>query len=539
MKKIYEIIVPIKEIYPPYLVLLAIFPILTGYAIFFDYSDRFAIIVAFVWLPVFTIPYSLTGKRAIYYLAVLLYFLFGLLEILHWLILKGPLTTTSLLVTSNTNFDEAIEFLNVKANSNLFLLLPYTLITILAFKNRPEKIISKYKLHFVLLTILGMIVFNYRTISKKAFLLKGVPQIVRVGESFLNEIQLHNKAIANNHLKSNDAVSISNHKEEIFLLILGESASRNHMSLYKYKKNTNPRLREREDIIIYNNVVSPYSNTINSVTSMLSDSNLVNDLSLDKSTDLIDVFHAANFKTYWISNQSPVGVWENIISAMAGKSDQTIFVNLSANSSDESFTKRSYDSKLFEPFNLALQEENIARKFIVLHLSGSHMNYRARYPKDFEEFSGDSKKEKIIAEYDNSILYNDFIVDSLLNSIKNLSIKKSIVSSAIYLSDHGENVYDELDLLGHDFVKSLPKSNVEIPFFIWLSPKFKEFDSIKSSTLELDKNLPFVSDDLFHCVIDLNEIQSSLFEKNRSLFNKKYDSKRKRILEDGEDYDKK
>ena len=96
-----------------------------------------------------------------------------------------------------------------------------------------------------------------------------------------------------------------------------------------------------------------------------------------------------------------------------------------------------------------------------------------------------------------------------------------------------------MDKVGHDYVKTLPKANVEIPFFVWLSPKFKELDSLKAATIELHKGLPFVSDDLFHSIIDLNTIQSSLFDENRSVFNKNYNSKRMRILEDGEDYDKK
>jgi len=540
LKRINKIITLLEEVYPKYLVLLALLPILTGYLIFYDSSDRFAIIVALIWLPLFTIPFSLTRKKIFYRFAVVLYFLIGFIEIGHWLVLKGPLTTTSLLVISNTNYSEVLDFFDLKATASLLFLIPYTFIGILAYKRVPKKTTSKYKIHFVILVLVGMILFNIRTISQKnIFLLKGVPQIVRVIHSFVTEIHLYEKALENNKLKENDAISISKNNEEIFVLIIGESANRNHMSLYDYSKETNPKLQNRDDIVIYDDVVSPYSNTLSSVLSILSESNLENKLALNESKDLIDVFHAAGYKTYWISNQSPVGLWENMITAIGKKSDQTKFVNLSSNSSDEGDSKRSYDYKLYEPFNAALNEENIAKKFIVLHLMGSHSTYRKRYSLDFEEFVGTSKKEQLIAEYDNSILYNDFVVDSLLNSVKNISIKKNIVSSAIYLSDHSENVYDELDKVGHDYVKTLPKANVEIPFFVWLSPKFKKIDSLKSSTIELHKSLPFVSDDLFHSVIDLNTIQSSLFDQSRSIFNKKYNSKRIRVLEDGEDYDKK
>ena len=47
---------------------------------------------------------------------------------------------------------------------------------------------------------------------------------------------------------------------------------------------------------------------------------------------------------------------------------------------------------------------------------GSHTAYRKRYPKEFEKYSGKTDQEQTIAEYHNSILYNDFVVDSFEQS---------------------------------------------------------------------------------------------------------------------------
>lgn len=272
---------------------------------------------------------------------------------------------------------------------------------------------------------------------------------------------------------------------------------------------------------------------------MLSNSNLEQKISFENCVDLIDVFHSAGFKTYWISNQSPIGIWDNLVTVLAKKSDDFTFVNTTSNSSFEAILTTSYDSKLFKPFSAALKEE-VSKKFIVLHLMGSHSSYSKRYPADFDIFEASGGKEKTIAEYDNSVLYNDFIVDSLLNlMMAHISSQNNTVASAIYVSDHGENVYDELDKAGHGYAGNLPKSHVEVPFIVWLSPEYQKTDTIKTAIIRSNILKPFVSDDLFHAIISLNGIQSPLFEEERSIFNPNFNETRQRILEDGKDYDKK
>ncbi len=64
---------------------------------------------------------------------------------------------------------------------------------------------------------------------------------------------------------------------------------------------------------------------------------------------------------------------------------------------------------------------NSEKQFLVVHTSGSHWNYNARYPKEFERFTptcpikvkggaSDCDKLELVNSYDNSILYTDFII---------------------------------------------------------------------------------------------------------------------------------
>lgn len=52
-------------------------------------------------------------------------------------------------------------------------------------------------------------------------------------------------------------------------------------------------------------------------------------------------------------------------------------------------------------------------------------------------------------------------------------------------------------------------------------------------------NKPFISDHLFHSILDLNGLCYENYQETRSIFNTVYDATRRRILEDGIDYDTK
>jgi len=138
MKRFYNGIKILGEIYPIKLVLLVFVPVIIGFIIDYNLSESRYIIINLIWILLFTIPYSVLHKKIIYQSATLVYFIIGSIEITHWIILKGPLTITSLLVISNTNYQESLEFIDLKATSWLLILVPYTLLFIYSFRHPPN-----------------------------------------------------------------------------------------------------------------------------------------------------------------------------------------------------------------------------------------------------------------------------------------------------------------------------------------------------------------------------------------------------------------
>ena len=241
-------------------------------------------------------------------------------------------------------------------------------------------------------------------------------------------------------------------------------------------------------------------------------------------------------KTFWLSNQSPLGFLENIITLMAQQADKTVFLNRTSGLSLSANEIPSYDNVLFPALHKALQD-SARHKFIVLHLIGSHGRYDQRYPAGFDRFSGQSRIETTIANYDNSVLYNDFVIDSLLNIVQYYASQDSTASAAMYVSDHGENVYDDADYAGHDYSDSIYNSIVEIPFLVYLSSEYRNAFPERTGAIEQHQNLPYMTDDLFHSLIDLLNIKTDVLQKSRSIFNQNYNPEKPRILYDGRDYD--
>jgi len=144
-----------------------------------------------------------------------------------------------------------------------------------------------------------------------------------------------------------------------------------------------------------------------------------------------------------------------------------------------SFDVISYDDKLLPVFTAVLND-NSKKRLIVLHTIGSHYRYNLRYPANFEKFkpaldgsistgSNSAKhKELYINAYDNSILYTDHILSKLIHTLS-LTQEPALL---MYLSDHGENLFDDNRELFLHGTATPSKYELEIPLLVWTSDNY-------------------------------------------------------------------
>ena len=165
-----------------------------------------------------------------------------------------------------------------------------------------------------------------------------------------------------------------------------------------------------------------------------------------------------------------------------------------------------------------LKEEILASEknkvLIILHTSTSHgPAYSKKYPAKFEVFKpvcnsvelAKCSKEELMNAYDNTIVYTDYLLHTLIETLKEL---KEYDSSMIFVSDHGESL-GEKKLYMHGVPMSIaPKEQYEIPFIVWMSDSTRLLKPYKSLT-QLH---------VFHSVLNFLGIESPIYNEEMNIF---------------------
>lgn len=321
------------------------------------------------------------------------------------------------------------------------------------------------------------------------------------------------------------------------VFILGEATNRNHMHLYGYDIPNTPNLddmADRGEICVFRDVVSPHSTTIASLSKIFTFCNYEAELPWYKYHNFIDIMNSAGYKTHWLSNQESSGIWGNLAQLLADHSKVHQFTQIRDSREDNGVV----DGELFPLVDKAIYERADDRNFYVVHLMGGHVAYYNRYPYMFTKFSKDDitvgqtiDQKKIIAQYDNALYYNDYIVSGIIDKFRETKTDTILV----YLPDHGEAVYDDDGIQGH--IEENPSRHmIEIPMIIWASDVFKEKHPEKWAAIQRAVNRPYMTDDMIHTLMDIADVRTEEWEASRSLINDEFNSSRARIFDD-KDYD--
>ena len=139
----------------------------------------------------------------------------------------------------------------------------------------------------------------------------------------------------------------------------------------------------------------------------------------------------------------------------------------------------------------------------------------------------------MVAHYDNSTLYNDFVVDSIIRKYED---KNCIV---VYFSDHGEEIYEIDDFMGHGNAAQRPTIlyQVQVPFMIWTSDKFRANYPDVVKRIEDSKHKPLNTKILPHFLFEVARIDTKYFCPELSFINDKFDASTPRIILGSINYD--
>lgn len=319
--------------------------------------------------------------------------------------------------------------------------------------------------------------------------------------------------------------SLKEEQGETYIVLIGESLNRSQMSLYGYARETSPRL-ERAELEVFSDAYSSGSLTIKTLPYILTEANQYNGRDPSTSPSIINIAREAGFETFWISNHTIYGDWKNLFTLIALDAETIIPINLNIGDTTMRGPNR-YDEALLPALREALDHTGSKNRVIFAQMMGNHMAYSKRYPPEYAKFAGalpkkiygsyvdrsGARRADEINTYDNATLYNDYVVNEIIELLKGTS-----ASALIYFSDHGEELYEGTLRDPGRFDWAMTK----VPLLIWLSDGYKERYPEKYRHIQANRGALFSTDLIYDTLIGLLGIKSAEYESRFDLTSSDY-----------------
>ncbi|EGI77699.1 phosphoethanolamine transferase [Hylemonella gracilis] len=315
----------------------------------------------------------------------------------------------------------------------------------------------------------------------------------------------------------------------LFVLVVGETARAPNFSLNGYERLTNPeltRLRASGQLVNFSHVTSCGTSTEVSLPCMFSPFGRrhYDEEQILTHESLLHVLARAGFQVLWRDNQGGCkGVCDGLPTQQLNHA-KVEGLCLEGQCLDEvlvhGLSKIAADA--------ALASDGRGNLFIVLHQLGSHgPAYFRRYPAAYKRFGPACEDEslrnctpdQVRNAYDNSLLYTDHVLSRVVEFLDQVGGPKGHYDTAmLYLSDHGESL-GESGLYLHGMPWAIaPREQTQVPMVTWLSPAFAQHFGVDMACLRERSDEALSHDNLFHSMLGLLDVQTSVYEPALDLF---------------------
>ncbi len=303
---------------------------------------------------------------------------------------------------------------------------------------------------------------------------------------------------------------------EVYVMVIGETSRADNWHMFGYGRQTTPRLESRDGLVGYARTLSESNTTHKSVPMLMSwlDANTFGD-SIYTSKSIITAFREAGFRTAFFSNQKRN---HSYIDFFGEEADTVAYI------SDASDPQN--DMELISRLKSFVENNADGKVFVVLHTYGSHFRYNERYPAEFSVFRPDAEvdasrrnREQLVNAYDNTILYTDAMLDSVISVVNNAGG----IGGVVYTSDHGEDIFDDTRLR---FLHASPTPTywqLHVPMLLWLSAAYRGMYPEKYAAAVAHRSLNVSSTaGMFHTLLDIAGIATPYLKAECALTSEAY-----------------
>lgn len=332
------------------------------------------------------------------------------------------------------------------------------------------------------------------------------------------------------------------------ILVIGESYIREHTPLYGYPLQTTPFLSHEKQagrLFAFNDVVSPYNQTTKVIRNILSVNSLGNNENWRKFPPLTAIFKRNGYHVAIYDNQKTCGLADMFAFSLNTYLYHPRMQHACYNEQNDSTFE--YDGDLISHYRRQTAGQTHTRQLLLFHLMGQHVAFAQRYPQQYAHFTANSinfrhekwltsSMKEEIAHYDNATRYND----DVLRQICELYGQENTV--VVYLSDHGEEVYDYREKYGRDDFGlgdspcQLLRYQYAVPFMVWCSDKYIKNHPQTIEALRQSLDNPLMLDNTCHLLFHLSDLRTPYYRPVTDVLSPNYHCP-KRIVNDQVDYD--
>ncbi len=250
------------------------------------------------------------------------------------------------------------------------------------------------------------------------------------------------------------------------VFVIGETTRWDHLGMLGYTRDTTPKLSKEPNLVAFRGISCDTATKLSLRCMFVRQGGAGNDPGRTlKEQNVFAVLKELGFSSELYSMQSEVWFYS--------KTDaDNIEFREQIGSEPENRGKPVDDMLLVPKVTQSLARHPQGKHLIILHTKGSHYLYSQRYPRAFARYTPECigvddfcSKDQLINSFDNSVLYIDSMLDSVIDKLRD---RKALL---VYVADHGESINDNMHFHGTPR-EMAPPEQFKVPIVVWASDKF-------------------------------------------------------------------
>ncbi len=313
---------------------------------------------------------------------------------------------------------------------------------------------------------------------------------------------------------ANQATSPSQRLPKLVVMVVGETARADHVSLNGYSRDTFPQLSKIQGLSNFSQVISCGTSTAYSVPCMFSylGASQYDVDTANNHENVLETLHRLKINILWRDNNSDSKGVMNRLPAEQYANYKEVAQNSVCNTNPY---QECRDVGMLVGLDEYVKQHQGQDILIVLHQMGNHgPAYYKRYDKSFEKFTpvcqtnelAKCDHQAMINAFDNALVATDDFLAKTIQWLQNYDTSHQL--AMLYVSDHGESL-GEKGVYLHGMPNAFaPIEQKHVPAFFWTNDK--------QNFVAVEENLSLTHDAITPTLLKLFDVNAKVTQDKQA-----------------------